>query len=216
MYMKYGNMVVVDRVDAEQLFAAVGCVNVGKWDSDVLVLRLKRLAMFCDADLHVGSFQPLIDAILGLGAGGSIVLRNTTKPQAEPLSAMDIYYARMEGRHSKSSNGRGVQRVRGATFSFDKCGIPVGSTLVWKRDPSITCTVVGDPWVVDFGDDVMESFTNRTRKLLGVKESTYLSPMHYWMYDGKLLRCYYKKFQNAGRPRKNAKHKKLDREKFAP
>lgn len=191
MYSAVGNYVVVDRDEAERLFIALGCVNVKNWDSDVVVQRLKRIALLCDDSVDVGEHKELLAAILAIGPGGSIVLRNNTAPVAPPVSAIDRKY-------SSGSRGKSVRRKkqkRGALFSFTKCGIPVGAVLKLKRDPTIQCTVIGDPWVVDFGDGVMEPFTIRTKKLLGAKETTYMSPMNYWMYEGKLLRHYYKNIQ---------------------
>ena len=99
-------------------------------------------------------------------------------------------------RGRKSAKKARRKRRRGDVFSFAKCGIPVGAVLTLKKDPTVTCKVVGDPWLLDFGDGMTKSFTSRTRELLGVKDSTYLSPMHYWLYDGRLLRDYYRENQN--------------------
>lgn len=189
MFEVKDNLLIVDRITAEQLFLTLGCVNVDKWDADLLAQRLKQVALFCDAELNVGEFQDLLDAIMLLKPHDGIVLRSSSNQKHAPTSFMDQSFIPDKGRKPEHF------RRRGAIFSFKKCGIPKGATLVLKRDPTITCKVIGDPWIVDFGDNVTESFSQRTRKLLGVKATTYLSPMHYWMYDGRLLRHYYRKIQ---------------------
>ncbi len=192
MYSKVGNHLVINREQAEKLFAMLGCVNASKWDADVLVQRLRRIAVFCDADLHVGEYQPVIDAIISIGPSGGIILRNDAEQKAAPVPLDEIDFTSPKGR----SKNKRHKRKRGEPFSFDKCKIPRGAVLTLKRNPAVTCTVVGDPWVVDFGDGIVESFTARTKQLLGAKDSTFLSPMHYWMYNDKLLRFYYKKYQS--------------------
>lgn len=193
MFKKVGNCVVVDRNQAERLFALLGCMNVNKWDSDVLVHRLRRIAVFCSQDMDIdGEYKKLVDTILSVGPVGAIVLRNSSEPTSPCIPLTERHFDDAHRSVKRRSQG---PRKRGSVFSFTKCGIPIGSTLVLKKDPKVTCKVVGDPWVVDFGDGVYESFTNRTKRALGAKESTFLSPMNYWMYKGVLLRVYYNKKQ---------------------
>ncbi len=190
-YDVFGNCLVIDRHTTEQLLTLLGCVNVEKWDTDFLVRTLKRVSVFGGVTEIDPQFQNLINDIRKIGVGGVIVIRSDKRPTNTPIALIDRVFTRQGS--PKIVNKK--KRKRGEAFSFAKCGIPVGATLVLKKDPSITCTVIGDPYVVDFNDGQEKSFTERTRDLLGSKESTYLSPMHYWMYKDKLLRFYYREFQ---------------------
>lgn len=190
--------IIIDRDAAEELFTILGCVNVDNWDDDIVVRRLRRIAMFLGDDVDLGPYRSLVGAIRQLVPTDTIMLRNTrqaAKPQPTPFEAVNQKLVKLKRKTKKT-------RRRGEKFSFAKCGIPIGATLTLKRDPSVTCTVVGDPWKVDFGDDTKASFTARTRALIGAKGSTYLSPMHYWEYNGKLLRHYYRAFQSPGKSEK--------------
>ena len=118
-------------------------------------------------------------------------MRSTKRPVNAPIAFVDRVFTKSK----KTGTTKKKKRTRGETFSFAKCHIPVGAVLALKKDPTITCTVVGDPWRIDFHDGIEKSFTERTRDLIGSKGTTYLSPMHYWMYEGKLLRVYYRQYQ---------------------
>ncbi len=201
MFELDGNCLIIDRHDANELFSRIGCVNAPKWDEMTMVKRLFRAPRLRDYG-DVGDFLDLLDAIQGIGHSGEIILRND-KPATVPLITI------LEKKFGKSAGSKRVKepkkRTRGATFSFEKCHIPPGSVLCLKKDPSVTCTVVGDPWLVDFGDGEMRSFTSRTRELLGVKDTTYLSPQFYWTFEGELLSKYYDKYQRPKSRKKEAK-----------
>jgi len=68
-------------------------------------------------------------------------------------------------------------------FSFSKCGIPVGSTLQYVNDPSITCTVFDDR-KVEYGNKQMY-LTGLAKLLLG-KRIGICGP-HFFTYQGERL-----------------------------
>lgn len=197
MYELQGKVLLIDRSDADTLFKRFGCVNVEKWDAHTMVHRLYRVPAFIDCDGDVGDLKGLVDLIKKHGTNADIVLRNDKTSTIPPVSFLEKEIERKIGKKRTRSRKK---RKRGPLFSFEACHIPSGSVLTLKRDPEITCVVVGDPWMVDFGDGAKVSFTSRTRDLLNVRESTYLSPMHYWCYKGKLLYSYYKQYQNPDQP----------------
>ena len=196
-----GNCLIVDRADANELFLRIGCVNVDRWDEDAMTFRLHRAPSLRQCGAGVGDLEPLIDAVSLIGPTGTIILRNDVKPSESLVSILEKKFSKFAGRR-RSRGGR--KRKRGELFSFIKCHIPPGSVLAFKRDPNITCKVVGDPWIVDFGDGEVRSFTSRTRELLGAKETTFLSPQFYWTFEGKLLSKYYEQYQ---RPKKRSRKK---------
>ena len=202
MYEVKGKLLVVDRGDANELFNRLGCVNVEAWDAGPMVHRLYRAPAFLD-DSEAGDLKPLLDLIKKHKTNLEIVLRNDTSSTVPPISILEKEIRRKIGKKRTRSRKK---RKRGPLFSFEACHIPPGATLTLKRDPSITCTVIGDPWMVDFGDGVAASFTSRTRELLDVKESTYLSPMDYWCYKDKLLKYYYREFQNPPETKEEEQH----------
>ena len=202
IYFQDGDCLVVRRDHAERLFNLLGCVNVHKWDADVLVMRLRRIGLFCDNDIYIGEYASLARAITQLGVDGTIILKNHLYPVGAPSDVTEISYTD-EALKKKSQRPR-KKRKRGPLFSFAACDIPIGATLVLKRDPAITCKVVGDPLLVDFGDGLDTSFSRRTAQFLGTKTSTCVSPMHYWMYEGKLLKWYYAENQKENRRSKHA------------
>ena len=193
MYELEGKVLIIDRSDADELFTRFGCTNVKSWDAATMVHRLYRVPAFIDTDGEVGDLLPLVETIKHYKTRIDIILRNDNSSRVPTISFLEKEIQRKIGKKRTRSRRK---RRRGPLFSFEACHIPSGAVLTLKRNPSITCTVVGDPWVVDFGDGTKESFTSRTRDLLGVKEATYLSPMNYWCYEGKLLKYYYKKYQN--------------------
>ncbi len=213
---QFGRCLVVDRSSAETLLTMLGCVNTEKWDTDFIVRSLRRVSLFRGVGEVTPPYQKLLDAIEDVSINGVIVIRSTRRQVTKPITLVDRVLAKNSHKTDASINTkkRKKKRVRGETFSFAKCGIPVGATLCLKKDPSITCTVIGDPWLVDFKDGVMKSFTERTRDLLGSKDSTYLSPMHYWLYNGKLLRVYYREVQckdkNANKKDKSTTKEKVE------
>ena len=212
---QFGSCLVVDRNSAENLLMMLGCVNTDKWDTDFIVRSLRRVSLFKGIGEVTQPYLKLMKAIEDVGVNGVIVIRSNRRPLNAPLTLIDRVSAKSSPKKDSSNTTpkkRKKKRVRGETFSFAKCGIPVGATLCLKKDPSITCTVIGDPWLVDFRDGVMKSFTERTRELLGSRDSTYLSPMHYWLYEGKLLRVYYREIQCKDK-NSNKKENKPNKEK---
>lgn len=202
MYELEGKVLTIDRSDADELFKRFGCANVEKWDAATMVHRLYRVPAFIDTEGEVGDLLPLVEMIKRMKTKVDIVLRNDSTSKVPPVEFLEKEIQRKIGKKRTRSRRK---RKRGPLFSFEACHIPPGSTLTLKRNPEITCVVVGDPWIVDFGDGTKASFTSRTRDLLDVKDSTYLSPMHYWCYNGKLLKYYYKKYQNPDEPEKGEK-----------
>ena len=194
MYELQGKVLLIDRGDADELFTRFGCTNVKTWDAGTMVHRLRRIPAFIDTEGEVGDLLPLVELIKHYKNDIDIVLRNDTVSRVPPIDFLEKEIQRKIGKKRTRSRRK---RRRGPLFSFEACHIPPGSILTLKKNPEITCVVVGDPWIVDFGDGTKASFTSRTRDLLDVKESTYLSPMHYWCYNGKLLKYYYKKYQNT-------------------
>lgn len=194
---QFGRCLVVDRNSAETLLTMLGCVNTEKWDTDFIVRSLRRVSLFRGVGEVTPPYKKLLDAIEDVSVNGVIVIRSNRRQVTKPMTLVDRVLSKSTHKTDSSiaTKKKKKKRVRGETFSFAKCGIPVGATLCLKKDPSITCTVIGDPWLVDFKDGIMKSFTERTRDLLCSKDSTYLSPMHYWLYNGKLLRVYYREVQ---------------------
>lgn len=186
--------IVLDRPFVQKLFEALGCTTVAQWDDDVLVNRLRRVPLLI-TDARLGSmefaeFAPLIRQLMDSAVPPKIIIRSSAIPTAPPTPVIEKPIRVGPRRKSKGHTLKRRER-----FSFRKCGIPRGATLILKRNPTITCTVIDDPWLVDFGDGDWSSFTARTKKLIGAKETTYLSPMHYWLYEGRLLRDYYEEWQ---------------------
>lgn len=73
-------------------------------------------------------------------------------------------------------------KERKSPFSFEKSGIPIGSTVVYALDESITATVVADRRIEYNG--VTCSLSGLTQELMGV--SSIQGPKH-WKYEGKIL-----------------------------
>lgn len=69
-------------------------------------------------------------------------------------------------------------------FKFSELGIPVGSTLTFVRDRSVTATVVADGVIRVGGEDT--SLSTSAQKLLGYKNPV-RGTVH-WMYEGKTLK----------------------------
>lgn len=189
---------IVERRCAEQLFEALGCVNTTKWRDDVLIDRLKHISLLYDDETNVGDFAPLLNLLVTTEKNSILLRYNRTFAKcAQQVNTLAVLNkVKIEGKRVKNHK----KRKRRASFSFEQCGIPVGATLVLKRDSRYTCTVIGDVWQIDLKGsllDVLEyqnmSFTDITRMLIGAKGTTFVSPMHYWLYEGKLLRHYYNK-----------------------
>lgn len=68
-------------------------------------------------------------------------------------------------------------------LNFAKMQIPVGSELVYVKDPNITCVVSSDRKVTYNGEET--SLTAVTWGLLNTKYQ--VQPTPYWTYEGKLL-----------------------------
>lgn len=185
--MVSSDILVVERSCAEQLFSKLGCRNVRRWEDDLMVERLRHAAIFYDPRIDVGDYHILLSRLACSGDSEIVLRYGFDFPECvESASRLAVL---------KDGRVRGLKKrhKRDQPFSFAKCGIPAGATLVFKPNPEITCTVEGDPWRVDFGDDSSHSFSQRTRILAGAKD--WVSPKNYWLYEGKLLRYYYKKVQ---------------------
>jgi len=82
-------------------------------------------------------------------------------------------------------------------FRFDTFGIEVGAVLTFKRDSSITVTVMdGKTAVASDHYDIGTSWTNITRQLTGFAQ---VAPVDYWCYNGVLLRKIYDGKSGASR-----------------
>lgn len=68
-------------------------------------------------------------------------------------------------------------------FSFSKCQIPMGATLEYCNDPSVTCTVVNDRMIEYQGKEMY--LTGLAKKLLGKK--TGVAGPRYFKYNGEWL-----------------------------
>jgi len=199
-YVKKNEVLVIERRCAEQLFTLLGCTNTDTWSDENVVMRLKKIGVFYDARTDVGDFRSMLDAII-VTDPERILLRYNSK-FVDCVSKQN----KLEVLKEKRVEGKLYEkRSRKERFSFVKCGIPIGGTLVLKRDPSVTCVVRGDTFKVDFGDGGKEiSLSERTRKLINSKEGVYVSPMYYWMYEGKLLVDYYRELHKLPPlPRRN-------------
>ena len=207
----YESPMVLDRTFVLGLFKeAMGCTTAATWDDDALVRRLKRLPGLIGGNrLETAAFAPyleVVDRIRKRDGICSIIIKSNEEPVADPVSIIDKPIRIGPRRKVKGKTSKRRDR-----FSFKKCGIPKGATLTLKRDRSVTCTVIGDPWNVDFGDGKWTSFTARTKELIGAKETTYLSPMYYWEYNGVLLRDYYEKWQ-ARKAKSGSQREEVDGE----
>lgn len=203
--IKQDEYLLVERSCLEQLFTILGCENVVHWDDDILIRRAKYLCKLDDGS-PVGEFRELLDALLLQDIDKIVLQKNTKFPSCvsyrsetclAPLKGTQIKGKKNANRAKPAQPKNQKPRKRNETFSFLKSGIPVGAVLHFKRDPTITCIVVGDPYMVDFGRGVTDSFTNHTRRLLNTKKTTYLSPRFYWTYEGKPLDYYYTHVQLA-------------------
>ena len=68
-------------------------------------------------------------------------------------------------------------------FSFEKCNIPIGSTLTFCNDDTITCIVADERMVIYQG--VKMSLTGLAKKLLGKKQG--IAGPRYFKYNGEFL-----------------------------
>lgn len=207
--IKQDDYLLVERSCLEQLFTILGCENVTQWDDDILIRRAKYLCKLDDGS-PVGEFRELLDALLLQDVNKIVLQQNKKFPSCisyrnssclTPLKDTKVKgkmvspAAKTKDKAAKPKDKK--PRKRNEIFSFHKAGIPIGAVLHFKRDPTITCVVVGDPYLVDFGGGVTDSFTNHTRRLLNTKKTTYLSPRYYWTYEGRSLDYYYTHIQLA-------------------
>lgn len=77
---------------------------------------------------------------------------------------------------------RNSAKERRSPFSFEKSGIPLGATVVYVLDESVTATVVADRRVEYHG--VTYSLSGLTQELMGVSS---IQGPKYWRYQGKIL-----------------------------
>ncbi len=76
-----------------------------------------------------------------------------------------------------------VKQFHRPPLNFEEMGIPVGATLVYTKDPSITVKVVNNKKVLYNDKEI--SLSPLTKQLLEVPY--YVSPRWYWEYEGKSL-----------------------------
>lgn len=78
---------------------------------------------------------------------------------------------------------KSTQVARRPSIKFSKCGIPMGSVLVFKEDPSKTVVVVDDR-KVEYGDEI----TSLSAVAQRIKGTSYpLQGPVYFTYNGKLV-----------------------------
>lgn len=80
---------------------------------------------------------------------------------------------------------------RGAVFSFQKCGIPVGAELCFVKDSNIKCRVVDDR-KIEYNGQTM--YLTGLAKLLLNKKTGIAGP-GYFTYNGTNLQRFYEKYQ---------------------
>ena len=74
---------------------------------------------------------------------------------------------------------------RAENFKFTMADVPIGATLEWADDPSITCTVVDQNNQVEYkGEPDTISISGLARKLKG---SVSARGSLYWIYEGETL-----------------------------
>ena len=76
-----------------------------------------------------------------------------------------------------------VKQYHRPPLDFEEMGIPVGSVLVYTKDPSVTAKVVSNKKVLY--NDKEFSLSPLTKTLLEVPY--YVAPGRYWTYEGKSL-----------------------------
>lgn len=88
-------------------------------------------------------------------------------------------------------------RERRSIFNFEMVQIPIGATLTFSRDPTITCRVI-DRRNVEFEEKVTSLSTSAATILqrLGWKVTAVQGPL-YWEYEGETLEERRKKLEEA-------------------
>lgn len=74
------------------------------------------------------------------------------------------------------------ERSKGENFSFRKCHIPIGATLVYVGNEELTCTVVDDS-KINYNCQIM--YTTTLAKILTGSKHGVNGPM-YFIYNGKI------------------------------
>jgi len=80
-----------------------------------------------------------------------------------------------------------MRRSKRPQMNFREMGIPVGSVLVYRNDPSTTVVVVDERRVEHAGE--VCSLTRVTTELLGT--SYQVQPSPYWSFEGRVLKTIY-------------------------
>lgn len=76
---------------------------------------------------------------------------------------------------------------RAPRFSFSQAGIPLGATLVFERDPSVTAIVAGDRTILFQGVETsLSDAALRAFRALGYNWSQVQGPQ-YWLYEDESL-----------------------------
>ena len=74
-------------------------------------------------------------------------------------------------------------RARRPALNFEEMGIPIGSTLIFAGDPTISA-VVADPRRISFNGETT-SLSAATRELRQL--DYYVQPTPHWLFEGRLL-----------------------------
>ena len=82
---------------------------------------------------------------------------------------------------------------KGPKFNFEEMGIPIGSKLQFKKDPSVEVEVASSNTVYFEGQE--SSLTKVTRRLLCCKD---VAPRYYWTFEGQLFWNIYKSVYKKG------------------
>jgi hypothetical protein len=173
---------VIARTYLEEMFSYVmGSSNTVSWQDDNMFRRFKKLIDIQLPADKLGKYAELF-ALASLTPMSMWVMR------AGDMSDTQTVLTQIFG----DTIPKRVRKRR-PQFVFSDIGIPVGSELHLKMNQDYVVTVDGDPMSVLYNGELVTRFSVFTKRLIGALPTTYLSPMHYWLYHGKLLAEYYDK-----------------------
>lgn len=86
----------------------------------------------------------------------------------------------------KEKNNKVEKRPRKPNFSFEQLNIPIGSTLTFVKDSSITCEVIDNTNKIKFRDEIM-TLTTAAKILLNIEKGKTIYGPGYFCYNGKLI-----------------------------
>ena len=121
-------------------------------------------------------------------------------------------YTEDEKAEEKIANETAIATERRSPFSFYKCGIDVGETVVYINDKSIVCTVVSDREISFKGKKT--SLTALAKKLLN-KDSGIQGTL-YFKYNGEVLSALRKRLEDEGKYIESMSAHRLDSELLQP